>query len=293
MKKIALTLLALALVSCAKDKEEKKKAPMRTSMGNIYFDSSVNETEAGALVAALEHLAENRLLDSDPRLLSILKVNSGDGATVRAWLEERVQLVVGESFKTNRFKAVDERYSFENPGVMPDAWRDRLNEERQGTLVMANYGALAYLLGKDKGVLLGLDTSTPLGTLRFTSPRTGMLIIGEGLLRVVEAGNPLAERAFQLSTLLHEARHSDGNGKSLAFVHAKCPSGHSFAGVNACDEAANGPYIVDALAMKSLLATCSTCSASERTIMEGQITDSAGRVLNRELVWDDRPEGRR
>lgn len=292
MKKIALSLLALSLFSCAKD-TEKKKFPMKTSVGRIHFDSSVTENEAGALVASLEHLAENRLLNSDPRLLRILNVDSGDGPTVRAWLEERVQLIVGESFKGNRFKTVERDYTFENPGVMPDAWRNRASEEKQGTLVMANYGALAYLEGKEKGMLFGLDTSTTLGTLRFTSPRTGMLIVGEGLLKVVPAGNRLAERAFQLSTLLHEARHSDGNGKSLAFVHAECPAGHSFEGVNACDEAGNGPYVIDALAMKSMLDTCLACSASERTIMEGQVTDSFGRVLKKDLAWDDRPEGRR
>lgn len=292
MRLVAVSLLALTLFSCAKE-VEKKKFPMKTRVGNIHFDNSVNEAEAGALVASLEHLAENRLLNADPRLLGILNVKSSDGPTVRTWLEERVQLIVGEGFKLNRFTAVEERYAFENPGVLPDAWKDRTNEEKEGTLVMANYGALAYLLGKEKSVLVGLDTSTSLGRLRFTSPRTGMLIIGEGLLKVVPGGNPLAERAFQLSTLLHEARHSDGNGKSLGFVHAKCPAGHSFAGVNACDEAANGPYIIDALAMKSMLDTCLACSASERAIMEGQVADSAGRVLNRDLVWDDRPEGRR
>lgn len=288
---LAFAAAALVLVSCAKDKEQKKEEPMRVSVGNIHFDESANAAERGALVAALEHLNENHLLNADSRLLNLLKVPSGDGRTVLSWLEERIQVVAGESFNTDRFETAG-AFSFENPGVLPEDWRNRANQEK-GSLVMANYGALAYLLGKEKGKLWVLNTSTRVGQLRFTSPRAGFLVVGEGLLKAVRNETHTSQRAFQLSTLLHEARHSDGNGQSAGFVHAKCPSGHNFAGVNACDQAANGPYTIDALTMKSLVDNCGSCSEKERNFMQGQVTDSFSRVLNTNTIWNDQPEGSR
>lgn len=293
---LCLSFCVLLLTSCAKE-EEKKKSTQRSSVGQIYFDQSVNEKEAGALVASLEHLAENRLLNAEPRLLEIMGAQAGDGATVKSWLEERVQVVVGESFDIDRGHfALASNFPFENAGVIPTAWKNRrraTNEERNAKLVMANIGALYYLLGKETNTLRAANTSTPLGRLEFKSPRTGLIAIGEGLLGVVPAGHPLVERAFQLSTLLHEAHHSDGNGLSAGFVHAQCPAGHSLEGVNACDEAGNGPYMVDALAMKSMRLTCAGCSTAERKYMEAEEGDSYGRVISPGLTWDAHPEGRR
>lgn len=284
----------LLLASCSKDNKDgdKKQAPMRSNVGNIHFDESANEAERGVIVAAIEHLNENRLLDADPQLLGILGVRTGDGPTVKSWLEERVQMVAGESFDTNRLVAVDSEFRYENPGVLPTSWRNRTRQEK-GTLVMANYGALFYLLGKEHNKLTALNTKTPLGELRFTSPRTGFLVVGAGLLKVGNGKGHHARRAFQLATLLHEARHSDGNGLSLGFVHAKCPAGHDLEGVSACDEAGNGPYVIDSLAMKSMARTCGSCSIEDRNWMQGEAGDSFGRVLDKTALWNDQPEGRR
>ncbi len=293
MKFAYLVIAALLIASCAKEKDQdKKEAPVRSSVGAIHFDSSANAGERGALVNALEYMAENKLQDADPALLQILDLRSGDGPSLRAWLEERVQVVAGESFDFERFQMVDSNYRFENPDILPAAWRNRANQEK-GTLIMANFGALAYLLGKETKNLVALNTATAAGQLRFTSPRTGLLVVGEGLLKAVKGRGVSTQRAFQLSTLLHEARHSDGNKLSAGFVHAKCPENHEFAGVNACDEAANGPYAVDMLATKSLLATCTDCSETDRTWLQGQIADSFSRILDKNLTWDPAPEGRR
>ncbi len=89
----ALLAAVFLLASCAKEKEAKKEQPMRASVGNIHFDQSANASERGAIVAAIEHLAENRMVNADNRLLSLLNVNSADGLTVQAWLEERIQMV--------------------------------------------------------------------------------------------------------------------------------------------------------------------------------------------------------
>jgi hypothetical protein len=201
-----------------------------------------------------------------------------------------VQYIIDNETDGGRLVDVSKNHQFENPGVLPPAIRDGANK---GGVVMANVGALFYLMGKKKGDLKGLRADG-LGTIPFTSPRSGILMIGDGLIGVVPSNQPNAVRAFQLATLLHEARHSDGNRETTGFLHAKCPVGHDYAGQSACDDNLNGPYIIDALATKAMMNSCQGCSAVERSNLRILYLDSESRVNpTARTEWDDAPEGRR
>lgn len=90
----------------------------------------------------------------------------------------------------------------------------------------------------------------------------------------------MANSLGRMAVFFHEARHSDGNGKSLGFFHAVCPSGHDFQGSYACDRNLNGPYSIGAQMMKEFIKNCDECSVSEKEQMRLRYLDSMNRVLD-------------
>jgi hypothetical protein len=177
-----------------------------------------------------------------------------------------------------------------------------------------NIGTSVYLEGKYDRVPVGINIPA-VGNIAVNSPRVGLIKLGEGYSRTlaqsyytnpeVFGSDPInnldseGNKIDRLSTLFHEARHSDGSGKHLGFVHANCPAGHDLAGLPACDDSNNGPYAVGAMALKVLYIQCSTCSTLEKTRLKVSILDSFSRLLNRNnendssTYWETTPEGRR
>jgi hypothetical protein len=270
-------------------------APKSTATrdGNIYFESELNEKERGAIVTALDRLRKEELLEADSRLRKIMRLRRLDSTSVRAWIEERVQYIVFDSLPQDKLVVVSRSHAFDNPGIFPSAFQKVGKNGQEGlSLVMANPGALSYLLGKKHGQLDGLQADG-IGLIPFTSPRAGIIATAMGLLSVVNPELPNAVRGFQLSTLLHEARHSDGNGKSAGFLHARCPSDHDFAGKYVCDQSRNGPYTIDYLVTRAIRKACRGCSAAEKETLGTLETQARLRVLDDAVDWDDTPEGRR
>lgn len=265
------------------------------SSGRIMFDGTLSSKERGAIVTALDLLDANPLMNASTELLRMMKVNSGDSRSIRAWLEERVQYILTPRTNDKKIVTVSKTHEFENPGIFPKAFLDlfpKANAEK-GMLIMSNPGAVIYLIDKKNKVLRGL-LADGIGTIPFSSPRAGIIMIDKGLLVIVHPKFPNAAKAFQLATLLHEARHSDGNKETTGFLHAKCPKGHKFEGLSACDDNLNGPYSIDSLVTKALLDSCEDCSAQEEGILRVQYLEYAGRVLpGASAYWDDAPEGQR
>lgn len=263
------------------------------SVGRIYLDGTLKPSERGAIVTALGFLETNPLASADTRLLEIMKLPAGDHRAMLSWLEERVQYILTPRTSSSKIVNVRKNHRFENPGVFPPAFLGEDTVAAKGKLVMANLGVIFYLQDKKKGELRGL-LADGIGTVQFTSPRAGVLMIDAGLLGVVPADYPNAVKVFQLSTLLHEARHSDGNRQTTGFLHAKCPESHRYAKQFACDDNLNGPYTIDALATKTMMESCQGCTDEEIGILRMQYLDFENRVLpGATLNWDDAPEGRR
>lgn len=166
--------------------------------------------------------------------------------------------------------------------------------EARPTIIMGNIGAALYLKGRQNQVLVGLNIRGQ-GLVPVVSPRVGLLQIGEGLFTPMSSKmtqkvvKDFAHSMFRLTTLFHEARHSDGNSKvdsdQLAFFHETCPDGHDFAGFPACDLASNGPYRVGSLVMKAILDGCDeSCSARDQELIAVMYMDSISRILTPSAV---------
>lgn len=283
MKLSSLFLLLPCLLICISAQAKSSQA------GRIYFDSKLSSQERAAISGSLAYLDQHQLLNADPKLLKAMNIQKGDARTVRAWLEARVQYIINASFSASKLFTISATHNFENPGVLP---KQMLDGASKGGVVMANIGSLIYLLGKKTGSLKGLQANG-IGTIAFTSPRAGVLMIGDGFLGMVPSSQPNTASSFQLISLLHEARHSDGNGPTTGFLHAKCPAGHDYANQSACDNNQNGPYLIDALAQKAFMLSCAQCSTTEKNTMRILYLDSLNRVIPDSSNWNDAPEGRR
>lgn len=294
----------------------------------ILYSADVPANQASLLEGDVK-----KALDIDQNDADLLKKSMGQtdisAAAIQKWLTDRVGYVIGEDEDFRRkLSIVKEKYAYQNPGVFPDV--EEPQEEQPATpgmqpqavetdgpqtpqapeadpqateeggpmVVMGNMGAAFYHLGKEKGILVGYNF-TQAGkskVVAITSPRTGIIQIGEGLFKILVNKKDIAAYSnayFRVSTLLHEAHHSDGNGKTLGFFHALCPKGHAYENVNACDRNSNGPYMVDAAYMKQARTTCiaaKTCTAAEAELMATLAVDSFSRVIDKG-VWDARPEG--
>lgn len=268
--------------------------------------------------------------EADPATLKLMGLSSLNAATASDWLNQRVSYIIEEnafsifnllikksvyverknvqypdadiipySMSAEIFQDID-NYVIDHEATVTDA-------DGGGMTVMSNVGAALYLGGKQKEVQYGLKVSRgflrPSTKVDITSPRTGIIQIGEGLFApglTINKENPdaLANSIFRLGTFFHEARHSDGHGKSLGFTHATCPKGHDYEGAPACDDNLNGPYTVGEHMMAEMSKACTdtNCSARDKELLKLMVIDSASRILTttskgeKATWWDDAPE---
>jgi hypothetical protein len=253
------------------------------------------------------------------KIMGLAELNSH---TAVDWLNQRVNYVVSENalslfnLLVRRVIFVEqENVDFPNANIAPYSLETMeqtklqvqagLNSEKAMT-VMSNIGSALYLSGKNDHTVLGMKVSRGLfkrsERVALNSPRAGIIQIGEGLFSKELAVNrndeqALANTVFRMGTFFHEARHSDGNGESLGFLHAICPKGHDYEGEAACDENLNGPYSVGMVMMAEMTRACEDkCSAKETETLKLLVLDSANRILKTThkneaaRVWDATPE---
>lgn len=255
--------------------------------------------------------------DADAETLKLMNLTNLNARTASDWLGARVNYVIEEN-ALSVFKLLIKRVIFEersnvtfpNSSVIPYSIDPANNkpavDEEEGVTVMSNIGAALYYGGKTERKVYGMKISR--GLLKKSikvaveSPRAGIIQVGEGLFMdrltvTPEKPNSVANSINRLATFFHEARHSDGNGSSVGFLHSPCPVGHDYAGVPACDENLNGPYTVGAVMMAEMLKACDdTCSIREKEILKLQILDSKNRIMQTTrkgtaaTVWDAAPE---
>ncbi|MFA6237792.1 MAG: hypothetical protein WC635_10730 [Bacteriovorax sp.] len=245
--------------------------------------------------------------------LKVMGLSSLNAESATDWLNDRVSYIVSEkalslySLLVKRVIFVDQKdVEFPNQNIIPYSI-DKLQAKEESFTVMSNIGAALYIGGKKEKQVYGMRVSR--GLLRkaekvaVKSPRAGIIQIGEGLFApelTVNNSNPesMANSIFRLGTFFHEARHSDGNGKSLSFLHISCPTGHDYEGQPACDENLNGPYTIGTVMMAEMSKACDeTCSEKDKETLKILVLDSANRILTKthkgekSTVWDANPEG--
>ncbi len=278
----------------------------------------------------LKILSSIKFKKPQEKTLELLKLKEVNAATMEKWLGDRVKYVLGENDFSN-FRLLTNQAIFvanENqvypnyvqPTEVIEEEKEKekekiqteqpslegTQEEAQVTMVMANIGAAVYMIGKKSKSLLGVKLSRGLlkkpEKIVVKSPRVGIIQIGEGLFHKGFNPNKTDDNAYanslsRLGTFFHEARHSDGNGQSLAFSHVICPKDHPYAGAAACDSNLNGPYAIGAFALREFIKSCDAeCTKGESEFLNLMALDEYSRVIEKDekgvpaKVLDDTPE---
>lgn len=252
-----------------------------------------------------------------PETLKVLDLETLSAQNARAWLEERVKYIIEES-AFSKVKTLFRRASYverENalypeaqtkPFSLNNAETEIAPTEKETKIVMTNVSADLYVQGKKEERVYGININRGLIKrpikIAINSPRAGVIQIGAGLFERDftinnQDQNSIANSIWRLSVLFHEARHSDGHGESLAFIHAICPKGHDYAGLPACDESLNGAYAVGANMMIEMMKSCKEgCTLRDKEIMKLIIIDNKLRILPKThrdtppQSWDATPE---
>lgn len=262
--------------------------------GGFNFHSSVAKNQSEALKTDLRYLFKTPVTEIDSVFLETAKLEVGDGKNMHNWLLNRIKYVVGESYqldKPNIIVSIPGAIFFKFPNTplpdMPDTTSTNNEPKKEGVVtVMSNLGGALYVGGKQAGVPIGLRLDGE--KVYAKTNRVGILQVGEGLFleRFLLNKDVLApvNTISRLATLFHEARHSDGTGKTTSFLHKICPSNHAYAGHGACETVGNGPYTIGALSERHLLKNCTTCSEGEKNALSAKVADSFSRIIDLEKV---------
>lgn len=259
-----------SFLQIAKDVPKDQQALLQSDLDRLNNGKSINVTDPNF----------NRVMDMSGPVT---------GDSLLTWLSQRIRYVVsGDLDLQQSFYVEDKSYSFQNPGVTPDIpevpKRPDNGPDKNGrkvVTVMTNIGGAVYVIGKQQDMLLGLKIPG-VGKVPVSSPRVGVLQVGEGLFMVrkgVQKVQDVDASMERLSTLFHEARHSDGNGKTLGMLHDICPEGHNLEGYAACDFSLNGSYSVGAQVGKVLAENCKECTAAQKENLRLDYLDSFSRVI--------------
>lgn len=154
----------------------------------------------------------------------------------------------------------------------------------KGGVVAANLGMAFWMIdtkfgGKEAGIKYFVG-STPINP---TAPANGFVHLGESFVKF--------DIIQRMSTMIHEARHSDCEALTsevCGLPHAKCPTGHAYADMNACEDKAVGPYFTEAVYEQALQQSCKNCSETEMQVALIAAAESLTRVLNLKEIMDSK-----
>ncbi len=286
-----VTGAVLALQSLSLGMEPQASRSVNIGDQVIRIADDVPSDQVQVLNADLERVSALSFASPDPEMLRVMGIVDASSSTLSRWLGSRIGYVISENFELERnWVVVREGVAFPNPEELP-LFEEASNlpssryQEAFGATVMSNLGTAIYLAGKQERVLAGLNFPG-IGMVAVTSPRIGVVRVSKALvseeLGVLQGANLASPVHFGMraSIYFHEARHSDGHGKTLGFFHALCPVGHTLEGENACDRNLNGPYTVSAYMSRSIAENCGPdCTARDVEILSTISADSFDRVI--------------
>jgi hypothetical protein len=242
----------------------------------IHFDPALSANENQMLQDDLSRIDSLQIDGS--KVKYFMNIFGGpDSASVNHYLSERVHWLV--SSKKDLDRSV----------ILIPSFFDATASNPQ--VVATNIGAAIWFSaiaagGPAAGIQIGSDL------VEIHSTRAGVIQLGDAYSS--SAADPL----LRVSTLIHEARHSDCTGglsrqdlallqagkdpvhKDCGHLHADCPAGHPYAGYPACDDHPWGAYAVEADYMGAVSKTCVDCTDQEKKLATVVFADAASRVLN-------------
>ncbi|MDO9181438.1 MAG: hypothetical protein Q7U04_03475 [Bacteriovorax sp.] len=266
----------------------------------IMLSKNIKPEHASLIRKDLTVLENSKFeMEPNPQILKVMNLESFSAQSIAEWLNKRVHYILSENDLKSipiiqKNKVFIQRYSdFPNSNMSPyslDTSVTKIDSASGNSLkIMSNIGSAIYQSGKLQNIVYGISIKKGLfgkaENIIITSPSVGVIQIGEGLFYprfMINRNKPEAysNSIFRLTTFFHEARHGDGNGISLGFMHAICPIGHDYQGLPACDENLNGPYKIEALMTAEMTKNCEdNCSLIEKEALKILILDKANRVL--------------
>lgn len=271
---ITIIFLSISLNSHASEK-----------FAGIYFDSSLPASQLRTMKDDFTYLYKNPIKEFDPEFQTMAELPKVDGPQLYNWIYNRVKYIIGQEYEFKGRNLVKKTGHVFPATPLPPSITNRTNA-LAGIIIMSNTGADLYLTGKRDNILMGIKLD---GESVFApSPRVGIIQVGEGhfleRLAINKDQNSEANKIKRLGTIFHEARHSDGHANHIGFIHDECPPGHNMSGFEACDSSSNGSYSLEAVATKTLLLNCLTCSNEDKTKLSVGIADSFNRVVLRSHV---------
>lgn len=252
---------------------------------------------------------QRRIIENDFRLFKSSPLADPTGELSRLFHLENLETSELESWLSNRAKIIIDANHPINEGTIEVLDKFIINwKKKQSKLgaetkpenlktniktMMQNVGTSLYKFGKEHDLKLGLQVQG-LGLTEIQSPRVGLIQIGEIFFSNLYSNGTDADLSdfihmiHRITTLFHEARHSDGENSSLGFLHAQCPTGHDYEGSFACDKMANGPYRIGAQIMDSLTRACDNCSEGEKAFLMILRNDNLSRLLTDFPSFDEK-----
>jgi hypothetical protein len=274
-----------ALSSCQLEKTTaiEHEGEVSTKM-NVTLDRSVSVEERSLLVSDMYKLMK---LDLQVRPQTYFdKTFAGvDADSVIRYLNTRVHYVIPASV------ALESRLGFFHDALAARRWAT----SSQIYTMAVNVGtALWYESLADGSGKLGFKIDENLVPL--DSSRVGIIQLGQGYT-LKDKGHYAFPQFARISTLIHEARHSDCTGgitrgdidlirqgefpehRECGHLHSRCPVGHNYEGAYACDQEAWGAYAVQGVFTASLVKNCANCSEAEQKVALAVFSDAISRVI--------------
>ncbi len=309
-KKLYLILAIYSLGSLGSNCPNQKTGQNK----GFYFDTTDQEKPLEELIKYdLEVLKNFQFKTFDPELLPLFEFDfkkhpdfklTPDSSGLFAifllenWLYERVKIITTQDGNTK--VNAENFYKYPNHDFPVFVFLERINRrvlsrepspsdfykkiltKESGIFLFKNSGSWYYLYGKknQKRVSLQLRNSS---MVDISSPRVGVVFVDPDLTSVDLSNGNLKSEAnsiLRLSSLFHEARHSDGNKKSLAFHHTNCPMDNDYRGMDVCDISLNGGYGVQTALLKTLYDNCKKCSPAEIEMLKLLALDLYSKILH-------------
>lgn len=271
---ILLILSLLSLYSCGGDSgggngnAQEEQAPGSNDIGT--YDSEVTTTERDEFNQDVSRLGTLPIEGSRIKKFSQV-FNGTQSPAVKEFVDTRINYVLSSTTD------IESRISVSGPLSLFNA-----------ETVATNIGMALWYQAKV------LEPAN----LEFEINNTS-LPVDSGRVGIIQIGNifPRLSTIEQISTIVHEARHSDCTGgilrsdierlrngqvpenKKCGHVHVICPPGHPLEGEFACDSHPWGAYAVGFLYAGTIALACDGCSEAEKTVAEAVSIDSSTRLL--------------
>jgi hypothetical protein len=297
MKKLVLPLACIALASTACNNLEQVDQQLNMKLDPALTDANKN------LIRADAHALENYHLNVTRGSYYDKAFSGTTGTEILQYMNDRVNYIVPQ---------VDDLQSrlklgwIQLPSGGDQGAPDPTNGDKRAVVMALNIGFALWMANEANPTPFDLHFEIGNTTVPLTSPRVGIVELGEGYTMDKTPGGTPITTIVRTTTLVHEARHSDCTGGMEAsdldlikegempqnhecgHLHIDCPEGHPLAGLPACDDLAWGAYSIEAIYAAAVAKTCQNCALEEQE----QGMEVALDAISRVTVADDMLAGK-